>query len=222
MKELYKALAAFQQEIPPIYKGTSGYGYSYADWGEILKVVNDYASHYKIGFTQLIDGTSLKTIIFHTETGESIESLAAIPQGVQLKGMNDFQVLGSAITYMKRYALSAALGLVTDSDPDAAGEQVKPKADKEVRNRTEEAKQGSAPMGETGADTLARAKKVINDQMIKQGYDRADTKQSFILMVLEKKTIDSIDDANAVADALDNELDTPIYPGDESDGRFND
>jgi hypothetical protein len=37
--------------------------------------------------------------------------------------MNDFQVLGSAITYIRRYALSSALGLVTDKDTDASGEQ---------------------------------------------------------------------------------------------------
>jgi hypothetical protein len=51
-----------------------------------------------------------------------------IPQGVQLKGMNDFQVLGSAITYLRRYSLSAALGLITDVDTDASGEQEKPQS----------------------------------------------------------------------------------------------
>ena len=70
-------------------------------------------------------GDCVKTIIFHIETGESIESLTDIPKGVQLKGMNDFQVLGSAITYIRRYALSSILGLVTDKDTDAAGEQTK-------------------------------------------------------------------------------------------------
>ncbi len=54
-----------------------------------------------------------KTIIFHTESGESIESVTNIPQEVVLKGMNTFQVAGSAITYYRRYSLSAALGLVT-------------------------------------------------------------------------------------------------------------
>ena len=44
---------------------------------------------------------------------------------VQLKGMNDFQSFGSGVTYFRRYALSSALGLVTDVDNDAAGEQEK-------------------------------------------------------------------------------------------------
>lgn len=140
MKELYKALADFQQGIKPIYKGTEGYGYKYADWGQILEMINPVMAMHKLGFTQLIDGTSLKTVVFHTESGESIESVAAIPQGVQLKGMNDFQVLGSAITYMRRYALSAALGLVTDKDADAAGEQVKtPAKVANVKEDTQEA-----------------------------------------------------------------------------------
>jgi hypothetical protein len=39
--------------------------------------------------------------------------------------MNDFQSFGSGVTYFRRYALSAALGLVTDKDTDASGEQVK-------------------------------------------------------------------------------------------------
>jgi len=42
--------------------------------------------------------------------------------------MNDFQILGSAITYVRRYSLSSALGLITDKDIDGGGEQVKPVA----------------------------------------------------------------------------------------------
>jgi len=39
--------------------------------------------------------------------------------------MNDFQAFGSGVTYYRRYAISAALALVTDKDTDASGEQVK-------------------------------------------------------------------------------------------------
>ena len=40
MKHLFKALAAFQQEVKPIFKGTKGYGYSYADLPTILDKIN--------------------------------------------------------------------------------------------------------------------------------------------------------------------------------------
>lgn len=120
---IYKALSEFQQEVPVIHKDTQGYGYTYADLPKIFEVINPLLKKYKLGFTQPMDGNCIKTIVFHTETGETIESSTVIPEGVQLKGMNDFQVLGSAITYLRRYALSSILGLVTDKDNDGAGEQ---------------------------------------------------------------------------------------------------
>ena len=124
MKELFKALADFQQEVPTIHKGTQGYGYSYADLPAIFYVINPLLKKHGLGFTQTVNGNQLCTKVFHVESGELLEGCADIPQGVQLKGMNDFQVLGSAITYMRRYQLSAMLGLVTDKDTDAGGQQV--------------------------------------------------------------------------------------------------
>lgn len=125
MKNLYKALAQFQQEVPAIHKGTQGFGYSYADLSAIFKVINPLLKKNGLGFTQLLNGEDLKTVIFHIDSGESIESIVHIQQDVQLAKMNTFQVLGSAITYYRRYSLSAALGLITDKDIDACGEQVK-------------------------------------------------------------------------------------------------
>ena len=132
MKNLFKALANFQQECPIILKDTQAFGYKYADLPAIFPVINPILKKNGLGFTQLINGMSIKTIIFHIESGEQLESSTDIPQGVQLKGMNDFQVLGSAITYIRRYALSSALGLVTDKDTDASGEQLKKDDKKEV------------------------------------------------------------------------------------------
>lgn len=128
MTKLYKALADFQQEVPVIHKGTSGYGYSYADLPTIFEIINPLMKKHGLGFTQMVDEGVVVTQVFHCESGEMIASRTAIPQGVQLAKMNDFQVLGSAITYIRRYALSAILGLVTDKDTDASGEQVKPGA----------------------------------------------------------------------------------------------
>ena len=130
MKSIYKALAAFQQEVPTIHKDTKGYGYSYADLPTIFDGINPLLSKHKLGFTQTVNGTQLCTTIFHVESGEELVGCADIPQGVTLKGMNDFQVLGSAITYMRRYQLSAMLGLVTDKDTDANGEQKRDNTDK--------------------------------------------------------------------------------------------
>ena len=130
--ELYKALAAFQQEVPTIHKGTKGYGYSYADLPTILTTINPLLKKYGLGFTQLLNGNCINTVVFHCESGATIESSVDVPDDVILKGMNKFQVVGSAITYYRRYSLSSILGLVTDVDADATGTQVAPKPVKQL------------------------------------------------------------------------------------------
>ena len=128
MKNLFKALASFQQEVPVIHKGTQGYGYSYADLPKIFEVINPLLKKHGLGFTQLLNSKDsenyIVTCLFHAESGESIESTTLIPR-VELKGMNDFQSFGSGCTYFRRYALSSILGIVSDKDTDASGEQVK-------------------------------------------------------------------------------------------------
>ena len=59
-------------------------------------------------------------LISSSERDRLSKVLHPIPQNVSLKGMNEYQVLGSAITYIRRYALSSLLGIVTDKDTDAA------------------------------------------------------------------------------------------------------
>jgi hypothetical protein len=149
MKNLFKSLAAFQQECPTIHKGTQGYGYSYADLPAIFNVINPLLKKHGLGFTQELDGDALVTTIFHVESGEFRWSTANLIQGVQLKGMNDFQVFGSNLTYMRRYCISAALGLVTDKDVDASGEQVKASTP------------AKKPRLEIGSDNFKKAKEYV-------------------------------------------------------------
>ena len=120
-KDLLKALAEFQQACPVIHKGTVGYGYSYAGLPEIFEIINPLLKKHGLGFTQLMDGDQLQTYVFHVKTGQNIVSSCAIPADVSLAKMNPFQAYGSGITYFRRYQLSAALGIVTDKDTDAAG-----------------------------------------------------------------------------------------------------
>jgi len=137
MKHLFKAIADFQQEVPVIHRGTQGYGYSYSDLPAIFKVINPLLQKHGLGFIQSInshDGDNyLNTIVFHSESAEKIESNTLIPI-VSLKGMNDYQSFGSGITYYRRYALASMLGLVTDKDTDASGEQVKHEPKKQPIN----------------------------------------------------------------------------------------
>tara|TARA_R110000822_G_scaffold35470_1_gene99978 strand:+ start:71 stop:607 length:537 start_codon:yes stop_codon:yes gene_type:complete len=116
---IYKALAGFQQECPVIHKGAQGHNYSYADLPAIFEVINPLLAKHGLGFTQPLQGKDILTILFHVETGETIESLTEVPTDTGSR-MNIFQSAGSGITYYRRYAISSMLGIVTDVDTDAA------------------------------------------------------------------------------------------------------
>lgn len=136
---IYKAIANFQQEVPVIVKDTSGYGYKYADLPAIFETINPLMKKHGLGFYQAVNYNEIKTVIFHAESGESIESDTSVPfdsldyeevtnaKGEKktvikgFEGMNKAQAIGSLITYFRRYAISSILGLVTDKDTDGSG-----------------------------------------------------------------------------------------------------
>ena len=131
MKNYYKALAGFQQECPVLLKDTEGYGYKYVDLTKIIHSINPLMKKHGLGFTQLLGtnpesgNTCVTTTIFHVESGENSSSTVDIPL-VDMKGQNSYQSLGSGCSYFKRYQLSSALGIISDKDVDAYGEQVVP------------------------------------------------------------------------------------------------
>ncbi|HDY88078.1 MAG TPA: hypothetical protein ENH82_08205 [bacterium] len=147
-KNIIKALAEFQKLCPPIKKDSQAdvttksggkYSYKYGSFPYILEVIKPHLETSGLMFTQplsLDEGVRcIITNLYHIETGESIQSVIDIPT-VEFVGMNIYQSMGSGITYLRRYALMAILGIVAEEDDnDAQGEQVKKKAgDKPVKD----------------------------------------------------------------------------------------
>lgn len=119
--ELSKALTAFQKNAPKITKDKTAkigaYSYDYADlasiWDKIRGPLADNGLSLIQSPTVLSSEPALCTVLAH-ESGEWIEDT------MPLKVVQDTpQGQGSAITYARRYALSAILGIVADSDNDA-------------------------------------------------------------------------------------------------------
>lgn len=119
MKNLIKALSEFQNECPIIHKDTKGHNYTYADLPQIFSVINPLLKKHKLCFTQLLESDGIRTILFHVDSGEQLESFTTIPFA-KLGGMNEFQSIGAGISYFRRYSISSILGLVTDKDTDAS------------------------------------------------------------------------------------------------------
>ena len=121
-KNIYKALANFQQEVPVLLRGTDGYGYKYIKLEHIITQINPILKKHNLGFTQCLDGEGnyfgLTTTVFHHPSGESIIASTTI-QECDMKGMNKYQSAGAGLTYFRRYALSSMLGIITDADTDA-------------------------------------------------------------------------------------------------------
>jgi len=119
-KGLYESFAKFQAECPEINLDSevsvgSSYTFKYASMGNIVKTVRPVLAKYSLGFYQLVGEHGVKTVVTHPEG--TIEG-----EWLPLVYGSKMQEVGSAITYAKRYSLSAILGIVTEQDDDGSGE----------------------------------------------------------------------------------------------------
>lgn len=123
---IYEALMNFQSEMPTLPQNTKGYGYTYTDLLTIINTAQPILAKHGLVITQPIAGTKINTILHHIPSKEEICSFVDIPQDVNLKGQNTFQVYGSALTYFRRYSYISILSIVSDADLDASGTEIKP------------------------------------------------------------------------------------------------
>lgn len=127
IKELATALCKFQGAVEKIKKTTTNpfFKTKYANLADILDVIREPLSDNGLSFVQFPKGQhELETMLMHT----SGEWMSETYQMTPIK--NDPQGLGSVITYQRRYALGAILGLNIDEDDDGikASSPIKPKA----------------------------------------------------------------------------------------------
>lgn len=120
--ELLAEIAEVQSELPTMPKGSQAYGYKYTDLDTITQTVKPILHKHGIGYIQSVgglaaDGMTLTTRLFNKQ-GQYIEDTAALPTITSTKN-NAAQTLGMSITYMRRYALCAMLGITSDEDVDA-------------------------------------------------------------------------------------------------------
>jgi hypothetical protein len=92
----------------------------YATLENIIAHITDPLATNKLTFSQFPDGAGLTTILMH-ESGEWMKATMPLHMGTKP------QEQGSALTYARRYALSAVLGLAVDEDDDG-NEASKPTA----------------------------------------------------------------------------------------------
>lgn len=126
LSNLYKAQIALQESMTDVGKDKQGFGYKYASFDSIVQHLRPRLAEQGLGFIQTStsdgDRIGVTTRLIHT-SGEWVEDTLMMSL-VSLAKMNDYQVAGSAITYLKRYGLSAIVGIAVDEDIDASGEKI--------------------------------------------------------------------------------------------------
>ena len=125
--KLLPALVAFQAEVEPaekgsrntFFKGPDGKGHRYASIEEILATLRVPLKKNDLMFTQSAEAVEGNVLIMTTRvshtSGQWLE--ATLPVAI---GKPDPQGYGGTVTYARRYALQAALGLSAEDD-DAEG-----------------------------------------------------------------------------------------------------
>lgn len=123
INEIATALSAFQgsiqqpklnKEVTVQKKAGGSYKFKYADLSACAEAAAPFLKENGLAVSQIIIDWTLVTLLTHS-SGQWIKS--ELP--ISLNNGADYQALGSAITYIKRYSYCAILGIVADADDDA-------------------------------------------------------------------------------------------------------
>lgn len=153
------ALVKAQSELKHAVKDSRNphFNSKYADLCSIVEAIRQPLSSNGICYTQLIseDGNNLITMLIHAESGEYFCSYFPI-----IADKRTAQAIGSAVTYAKRYSLSAIVGLATDEDDDGNAAASRPQPPQQQDAKPLPKKIAATP------EMVALTKKVINDASI--------------------------------------------------------
>jgi len=207
--KLAAALMVFQSEVKdPARDGENPHFRSkYVQIDGLLAAVRPILAQHGLSVVQSTGGdgqnVTITTMILHT-SGEWLQTDAltlkaqqATPQGA-----------GSAITYGRRYSLSAALGVAWDDDDDGNAASTPPKAEKKAAPKAKTKDEPKAPRKVDSLRAIAAAAKeigVTNDdikEVMRRHYNKetsneltdaqaAEMEKNFVSWVAEVKDDDA-------------------------------
>lgn len=176
--KLSASLTKFQSEMQSVKKGSVNpfYKSTYADLASIIEAIREPLATNGLAFSQFPSGQNgLRTILMH-ESGEWIEETFYVSPTDSKP-----QSLGSAITYARRYALGAILGIATEDDDDGneASKEVKKgpvKKDVPVDKKSQimsEMKRIGAQPAQSTKEAWERAVKASTDlELVPENFDK--------------------------------------------------
>lgn len=178
------AISEFQRRAPIIAKEDKAYDKTYARMDRIWREIRPLLTELGLSVTWQV--CELKDEICHVEgqlrhrDGFGEKLVQDIPVPELIKGQNKAQQMGSASTYARRYALCAALGIVTGEDNDA-NFLIDPDEAREIDDLLDACR---------GIDSFNEAKFwewLARDGSVKQSADIPVTRLADVLAMLNRK-----------------------------------
>jgi len=130
----------------------------YADLGSVIEAARPALAKHGLSFSQMIGGDAqnvvLETVLMHA-SGEYISQQVSLPVGEE-KGRSLAQNVGAIVTYLRRYSLSAMLGIYADEDTD--GQQTESKKQQPQAQPKQEQAQQEHPQHAQNSRPLAPEK----------------------------------------------------------------
>lgn len=184
IKQLSTALAVFHLKMDVIKKDAKNpfFKSTYASLSNILDAIKIPLAESDLSFSQHPMGENgLSTILMH-KSGEWIGS-----HFMMKPVKNDPQGIGSCLTYMRRYALAAILGLNIDEDDD--GNQASGNTSKsEAKSPNSEAKE--LPWLNKNTDAFAKVQAYLMDngtlENVKLKYKLNKEMETFLQSLIKK------------------------------------
>lgn len=118
MKELYKALFEASKELHAVPRDAQGNFGTYTTLESLIDYTKPLLARHGLFILQRFINDSISTMIVHPDSGQTLESTYKLVAEKQTP-----QSYGAAITYARRYAILALLGIASGDDPDAHTQQ---------------------------------------------------------------------------------------------------
>lgn len=189
------ALAKFQKEVKQPKKDTNNpfFNKKYVPLEGVVAVITDPLTNNGLSYIQSTgsegESVTVTTLLMHT-SGEFIESDPLKLPGHQLQkgGSKDFnpQGIGSAITYGRRYSLTALLGIASEEDDDGNSGSSNPNTSEGYAPTTPSGEHNSSsrtPQGQQGNTNLISTPQINLTSKLKKEKGISDT--DFNRMVTE-------------------------------------
>lgn len=119
--DIATAICKVQREVQLIERDASGFKYRYTSLASVRDVIEPALAKAKLAVVQFPCGSGdrmgVTTLLIHADSGEWMQLGFTLPVAI-VSGASWTQSAGAAITYARRYALCAALGIASADDID--------------------------------------------------------------------------------------------------------